>query len=44
MSEGIERKLESLKDPLDMMSRHARALKYEAVNSTEKYEYGLSDW
>lgn len=44
MDESIERKLDSLQDPLDMMSRHARTQKYEEANSTEKYEYGLSDW
>ena len=44
MDEETKRRLDRLKDPLDMMSRHARAQKYEATKSTEKYEYGLSDW
>lgn len=44
MDENTARKLDRLKDPLDMMSKHARAQKYEAAKSTEKYEYGLSDW
>ena len=44
MSEETKRRLDNLQDPLDMMSRHARAQKYEAANSTERYEYGLSDW
>jgi len=39
-----KRRLDNLQDPLDMMSRHARAQKFEAANSTERYEYGLSDW
>ncbi len=44
MDENTKRKLDRLQDPLDMINRSARAQKYEAVNSTEKYEYGLSDW
>jgi len=44
MDESVKRRLDNLQDPLDMMSRSARAQKYEAANSTEKYEYGLSDW
>ena len=44
MSEGIQKKLDNLGDPLTMMTRFERAQKYEAANSNEKYEYGLSDW
>ena len=44
MDEETKRRLDRLQDPLDMMSRHARAQKYEAAESKEKYEYGLSDW
>ena len=44
ISEEAKRKLDNLQDPLDMISRHTRAQKYDAANSTEKYEYGLSDW
>ena len=44
MDEETKRRIDRLQDPLDMMSRNARAQKYEATNSTEKYEYGLSDW
>lgn len=44
MNEDTKRRLDRLKDPLDMMNRFARAQKYEATESTEKYEYGLSDW
>lgn len=44
MSEGIQKKLDNLGDPLAMMTRFERAQKYEAANSNEKYEYGLSDW
>ena len=44
MSDEAKRKLDRLQDPLDMMNRTARAQKYEAAKSDEKYEYGLSDW
>ena len=44
MSEGIQKKLDNLGDPLAMMTRFERAQKYEAANSNEKYEYGISDW
>lgn len=44
ISEDAKRKLDKLQDPLEMLSRSSRAQKYEAANSTEKYEYGLSDW
>ena len=44
MSEGVQKKLDNLGDPLTMMTRFDRAQKYEAANSNEKYEYGLSDW
>lgn len=44
MDEATKRKLDNLQDPLTLMSRFSRAQKYEASNSTEKYEYGLSDW
>jgi len=44
MSDEAKRKLDRLQDPLDMMNRNARAQKYEAAKSDEKYEYGLSDW
>lgn len=44
MSEGVQKKLDNLGDPLTMMARIERAQKYEAANSNEKYEYGLSDW
>ena len=44
MSEGVQKKLDNLGDPLTMMTRFERAQKYEAANSNEKYEYGLSDW
>jgi len=44
MSDEAKRKLDRLQDPLDMMNRHERAQKYEAAKSSEKYEYGLSDW
>lgn len=44
MNEDTKRRLDRLKDPLDMMNRFARAQKYEMAESTEKYEYGLSDW
>lgn len=44
MDEDTKRRLDRLKDPLDMMSRSARAQKYEAAKSSDKYEYGLSDW
>jgi hypothetical protein len=44
MDERTERKLDSLKDPLDIMSRSERAQKYESAESADKYEYGLSDW
>ena len=44
MSDEAKRKLDRLQDPLDMMNRHERAQRYEAAKSSEKYEYGLSDW
>ena len=44
ISEDAKRKLDKLQDPLAMISRFTRAQKYEAANSTEEYEYGLSDW
>lgn len=44
MSDEAKKKLDRLQDPLDMMSRHERAQRYDAVKSSEKYEYGLSDW
>jgi len=44
MDENTKRRLDNLKDPLDIMSRNDRAKKYEATSSDEKYEYGLSDW
>jgi hypothetical protein len=44
MSDETQRKLDRLQDPLNMMNRHERAQKYEAAKSSEKYEYGLSDW
>lgn len=44
MDEETKRRLDSLQDPLDIMSRHSRAQKYEATKSSKKYEYGLSDW
>lgn len=44
MDENTQRRLDRLQDPLDMMSRYARAQKYEAAKGTEQYEYGLSDW
>lgn len=44
MDDETKKRIDRLKDPLDMMSRHTRAQKYEASNSTEKYEYGISDW
>lgn len=44
MSDEAKRKLDRLQDPLDIMNRSARIQKYEKANSTEKYEYGLSDW
>ncbi len=44
ISDDIIQKLEKLPDPLDMMGKYARAQKYEAAKSSEKYEYGLSDW
>ncbi len=44
MSESVQKKLDNLGDPLAMISRFERAQKYEAANSGEKYEYGLSDW
>ncbi len=44
ISENAKKKLDKLQDPLTMINRFTRALKYDAANSTEKYEYGLSDW
>lgn len=44
MNESTQKKLDNLGDPLALMTRFERAQKYEAANSTEKYEYGLSDW
>lgn len=44
MSDEAKKKLDRLQDPLEMMNRTARAQKYEAAKSDEKYEYGLSDW
>lgn len=44
MGEDAKRRLDKLKDPLEMLSKYSRAQKYEAAESTEKYEYGLSDW
>lgn len=44
MDEKTAMKLENLQDPLAMMSKYARAQKYEAAKSNEEYEYGLSDW
>lgn len=44
ISEDAKKKLDSLQDPLDMINRFSRAQKYDAANSSEKYEYGLSDW
>lgn len=44
MDEETKKKIDKLKDPLTILSRSARTQKYEASNSTEKYEYGLSDW
>ena len=44
MDENTQRRLDNLKDPLEIMSRFERAQKYEIAESTEKYEYGLSDW
>lgn len=44
MNEDTKRRLDRLKDPLEMMSISTRAQKYEAAKSNEKYEYGLSDW
>ena len=44
MNETTQRRLDNLKDPLEIMSRFERAQKYETAESTEKYEYGLSDW
>lgn len=44
MDEETKRRLDKLKDPLDMMSKYTRAQKYEATKGTEQYEYGLSDW
>lgn len=44
MSEETKRTLDNLQDPIKMISRFTRAQKYEAANSNEKYEYGLSDW
>lgn len=40
----MKQKLDKLKDPLTIIDRSTRTQKYEAVNSSEKYEYGLSDW
>ena len=44
MSENVQKKLDELGDPLAKISRYERAQKYDATNSSEKYEYGLSDW
>lgn len=44
MNENTQKRLDNLKDPLEIMSRFERAQKYEIAESTEKYEYGLSDW
>jgi hypothetical protein len=44
MDEAVQKKLDNLADPLALISRFERAQKYEAANSAEKYEYGLSDW
>lgn len=44
MSEDVKKKLDKLKDPLTIIDRSTRTQKYEAANSSEKYEYGLSDW
>lgn len=44
ISDETIKKLEKLRDPLDMMGEYARAQKYEAAKTSEKYEYGLSDW
>ena len=44
MDENIQKRIDRLQDPLDMMSRYARTQKYEAAKETEQYEYGLSDW
>lgn len=44
ITEDTIKKLETLKDPLEMMSKYSRAQKYEASQSDDKYEYGLSDW
>ena len=44
MDEDTKKRIDNLQDPLEMLSRSSRAQKYEAANSTEKYEYGLSDW
>lgn len=44
MNEDTKKKIDKLKDPLTLISRDARSQKYEAAKSTEKYEYGLSDW
>jgi hypothetical protein len=44
MSEEAKKKLDKLQDPLEMLNRTARTQKYEAAKSSEKYEYGLSDW
>ena len=44
ISDEAKKKLDRLQDPLEMMNRTARAQKYEATKSAERYEYGLSDW
>ena len=44
MNKATINKLEKLQDPLSLISSFSRMQKYEASNSTEKYEYGLSDW
>ena len=44
MDEETKRRIDRLKDPLELMTRHERAQKYEALKSDDKYEYGLSDW
>lgn len=44
ISDDTIKKLDTLKDPLEMMSKFDRTQKYDAAKSNEKYEYGLSDW
>ena len=38
MDENTQKRLDRLQDPLDVMSRYARAQKYESAKETEQYE------